>query len=123
MFLNYHPANGCDNVREQFQAFCLERGFDLEPNSWQISNRLVKLKNPHGQGFLTTHLWLDCTKEVSTQVRAAARLLKPTAAKNSAYPLLYNLYFVPANKFMDIGPKEQYELAKIQKKFVDNRFT
>ena len=124
-FLNSHPADGCDNVRDQFHTFCLEHRIDLKPERWQISSRQVRVRNPSNRSmFVTTQvLWIDCTADMARLINTAVKLLKPVHPSESAYPLLYNLYYVPVFNYMDIGPKTHFEMAQMPKKLVDSRFT
>ena len=123
--MNSHPADGCDNVRDQFQAFCLENKIKLDPKKWQISNRQVRVRNPQNRNvtITTQALWIDCTSDMARYIRHAVHLLRPSHPSDSSYPLLYNLYFVPAQPFREFGHQEQFECAKMQKKIVDGRFT
>ena len=83
------------------------------------------MRNPknHNHAILNQALWIDCTNDMTRIIRHAARRLKPTHPSDSAYPLLYNTYFVPASPYMDFGYQEMYRCAQMQKSFVDSRFT
>ena len=56
-------------------------------------------------------------------IQKAVKVLKPFHLSESSYPLLYDLLFVSAFNYMDIGPETQYQMDQMQKKFVDSRFT
>ena len=112
-------------MREQFNTFCLEHKINLAQDKWQISSRQIKIRNPANRSHLlvTQALWIDCTADMSRTITAAVKLLKPSHPSESAHPLLYNLLFVPAFNYMDIGTHSKFQMAQMQKKFVDSRFT
>ena len=99
-------------------GLCIERSTPLNTNEFQISTRKLKVKKPGTQDtyVITSALLIECTTEAVTAVCQAARLSFPFSERVKQYPLLWNVLFMPATRFMDMGSKEQYNLAVKQKK-------
>jgi hypothetical protein len=119
-----HAADGIDHIREQLTAFFNAHGIAFNHNKWQVSSRQLRVKKPNTRGeFVKTEaLWIECTEDIVSAVRAAFRLITPSSA-DGEYPLLWNLLFVQSSRFMEFGNKEMYQLALKQKRFVDGRYT
>ena len=119
-----HAADGIDHVREQLTAFFNVHGIAFNHNKWQVSSRQLRVKKPNTRGeFVKTEaLWIECTEDIVSAVRAAFRLITPSSV-DGAYPLLWNLLFVQSSRFMEFGNKEMYQLALKQRRFVDGRYT
>ena len=51
-------------------------------------------------------------------MREACRLITPQSVETCEYPLLWNLMFVPATRFVELDSDWQFEMAKRQAKFI-----
>ena len=100
-------------------------GYTFDEDKWQLSVRYSKVVNPKNRNHFVKAqaLWLDCTKDLVPEMREACRLITPQSVETSEYPLLWNLMFVPATRFVELTSDWQFEMAKRQAKFIEDKFT
>ena len=122
--MNSYPADGCDNARDQFQAFCLENKIKLDPKKWQISNRQVRVRNPQNRNvtITTQALWIDCTSDMARYKRHDVHLLRPSYLSDSSYSLLYKSLLRACTTISRIWASGAVRVRQNAEKIVDGRF-